>query len=110
MMDNCLQDKYLSVQCQSVKWFFDQKTRSRVFILGYFEVVKTSILFKDASNGRRQLPSSLPAPPLHKTHLCLKESSKVLFTHPIGLHHPLDGVTNPEYKLFRFIQVAIFCK
>jgi len=26
----------------------------------------------------------------------------------IGLHHPLYGVTNPEYKLLRFIQVTIF--
>jgi hypothetical protein len=28
----------------------------------------------------------------------------------IGLHHPLDGVTNPEYKLLHFIQITIFCK
>ncbi len=55
-------------------------------------------------------PPPRPPPPPKKTHLCLKESSKVLFTHPIGLHHPLDGVTNPEFKLLHFIQVAIFCK
>jgi hypothetical protein len=29
---------------------------------------------------------------------------------PIGLHHPLDGVTNTEYKLLCFIQLTIFCK
>ncbi len=29
----------------------------------------------------------------------------------IGLHHPLDGVTNPEYKLLHFIQPSkFFCK
>jgi hypothetical protein len=28
----------------------------------------------------------------------------------IGLHHPLDGVTNPEYKLLHFIQLNFFCK
>jgi hypothetical protein len=28
----------------------------------------------------------------------------------IGLHHPLDGVMNPKYKLLRFIQLTIFCK
>jgi hypothetical protein len=28
----------------------------------------------------------------------------------IGLHHPLHGVTNPEYKLLRFIQLTFFCK
>jgi hypothetical protein len=29
----------------------------------------------------------------------------------IGLHHPLDGITNPEYKLLRFIQLTnFFCK
>ena len=28
----------------------------------------------------------------------------------IGLHHPLDGITNPEYKLLHFIQLTIFCK
>ncbi len=28
----------------------------------------------------------------------------------IGLHHPLDGVTNPEYNLLCFIQVTkVFC-
>jgi hypothetical protein len=26
----------------------------------------------------------------------------------IGLHHPLDGVTNLKYKLLRFIQLTIF--
>jgi hypothetical protein len=26
----------------------------------------------------------------------------------IGLHHPLDGVTNPEYKLLHFIQLTNF--
>ncbi len=26
----------------------------------------------------------------------------------IGLHHPLDGVTNTEYKLMCFIQLTIF--
>jgi hypothetical protein len=26
----------------------------------------------------------------------------------IGLHHPLDGVTNPEYKLLCFIQLTNF--
>ncbi len=26
----------------------------------------------------------------------------------IGLHHPLDGVTNPKYKLLCFIQLTIF--
>ncbi len=28
----------------------------------------------------------------------------------IGLHHPLDGVTNPKYKLLHFIHLTIFCK
>ncbi len=27
---------------------------------------------------------------------------------PIGLHHLLDGVTNPEYKLLHFIQLTFF--
>ncbi len=27
----------------------------------------------------------------------------------IGLHHPLDGVTNPKYKLLHFKQLT-FCK
>jgi hypothetical protein len=26
----------------------------------------------------------------------------------MGLHHPLDGVTNPKYKLLRFKQQTIF--
>ncbi len=26
----------------------------------------------------------------------------------IGLHHPLDGVTNPEYKLLLFLQLTKF--
>ncbi len=28
----------------------------------------------------------------------------------IGLHHPLDGVTNPKYKLLHFIKLTFFCK
>jgi hypothetical protein len=26
----------------------------------------------------------------------------------IGLHHPLDGVTNPKYKLLHLIQLTFF--
>jgi hypothetical protein len=29
-------------------------------------------------------------------------------THLIGLHHQLDGITNPEYKLMCFIQLSNF--
>ncbi len=29
---------------------------------------------------------------------------------PIGLHHPLDGVTNPKNKLLCFIQLTFFKK
>jgi hypothetical protein len=29
-------------------------------------------------------------------------------TATIGLHHPLDGVTNPKYKLLCFIQLNFF--
>jgi hypothetical protein len=33
------------------------------------------------------------------------------FSSIIGLHHPLDGVTNPEYKWLPFIQLTkCFCK
>ena len=31
-----------------------------------------------------------------------------VWCHPMGLHHPLDGVTNPEYKLLRFKQLTNF--
>ncbi len=36
--------------------------------------------------------------------------STIMDTHTvrIGLHHPLDGVTNPEYKLLCFIQLTKF--
>jgi hypothetical protein len=27
---------------------------------------------------------------------------------PIGCHHPLYGITNPEYKLLHFIQLTNF--
>ena len=30
------------------------------------------------------------------------------FKNPIGLHHPLDGITNPKYKLLHFIQITKF--
>ncbi len=33
-----------------------------------------------------------------------------ILVHQIGLHHPLDGITNPEYKLLHFIQLTIFRK
>jgi len=29
-------------------------------------------------------------------------------TATIGLNHPLDGVTNPEYKLLNFLQLTNF--
>jgi hypothetical protein len=32
------------------------------------------------------------------------------FFRAIGLHHPLDGVTNPKYKLLHFIQITFFLK
>jgi hypothetical protein len=29
---------------------------------------------------------------------------------PIGLYHPLDGITNPKYKLLHFLTNKKFCK
>jgi hypothetical protein len=29
---------------------------------------------------------------------------------PIGLYHPLDGVTNPRYKLLYFVKTKKICK
>ncbi len=40
--------------------------------------------------------------------LCYAECCGAFVTILIGLHHPLDGVTNPEYKLLCFIQITIF--
>jgi hypothetical protein len=28
--------------------------------------------------------------------------------YPIGFHHPLDGITNPEHQLLHFIQLNNF--
>ncbi len=41
---------------------------------------------------------------MYKVHLLILfcELDSVL----IGLHHPLDGVTNPKYKLLHFIQLT----
>jgi hypothetical protein len=47
---------------------------------------------------------------------CLKWSKKLGIFHRVikfrselkGLHHPLDGITNPEYKLLCFIQLTKF--
>ncbi len=38
----------------------------------------------------------------------VRSHSKKFLVHKIGLHHPLDGITNPEYKLLCFIQLTIF--
>ncbi len=46
---------------------------------------------------------------LAKVRLSLFSKNKDCFC-PIGLHHPIDGVTNPMYKLLRFIQLTFFCK
>ncbi len=40
----------------------------------------------------------------------LKNFGDLNFKNSIGLHHPLDGVTNPKYRLLHFIQLTIFCK
>ncbi len=41
-----------------------------------------------------------------RTNVAAPEEGKI-----IRLHHPLDGVTNPEYKLLRFKQLTkFFCK
>ncbi len=45
---------------------------------------------------------------IHKLRLA---SVCLWFAQLIGLHHPLDGVTNPKYKLLHFIQLTkFFCK
>jgi hypothetical protein len=35
---------------------------------------------------------------------------KVLHTSVIRLYHPLDGITNPKYKLLHFLTANFFCK
>jgi hypothetical protein len=41
----------------------------------------------------------------------VRTENTLFLVHLIGLHHPLDGITNPEYTLLRFIQLTkFFCK
>jgi hypothetical protein len=39
---------------------------------------------------------------------CVTQDKLKVVNDIIGLHDPLDGVTNPEYKLLHFIQLTIF--
>ncbi len=44
-------------------------------------------------------------------HSATENHKMALILSIIGLHHPLDGVTNPKYKLMCFIQLTkFFCK
>ncbi len=45
---------------------------------------------------------------LLRTLLTFLTKQTTLTRRSIGLHHPLDGVTNPEYKLLHFIQLPNF--
>jgi hypothetical protein len=47
---------------------------------------------------------------LFKVNLLYLTCTKLKNNSTIGLYHPQDGVTNPEYKLLCFIQLTIFCK
>ncbi len=80
-------------------------------------VVKISITFNQLSSKSVCLSAHLALP------LSIYSSIVSLFVHlyvffvcsstcpSIGLHHLLDGVPNPEYKLFCFIQLnKYFCK
>jgi hypothetical protein len=41
----------------------------------------------------------------------MRTENTLFLVHLIGLHHPLDGITNPEYTLLCFIQLTkFFCK
>jgi hypothetical protein len=40
----------------------------------------------------------------------LRKFQRILFRkNPIGLYHPLDGITNPKYKLLLFLTTIFFC-
>ncbi len=45
---------------------------------------------------------------LHVRFHCPIQGSNAILTGMKGLHHPLDGVTIPEYKLLHFIQQTKF--
>ncbi len=47
---------------------------------------------------------------LYWAEFSIQTDATILYCKVIGLHHPLDGVTNPEYKLLHFIQLTFFCK
>ncbi len=57
----------------------------------------------------KQLLVSLQLRPYLQTLYSVVKGCQGQTLNLIGLHHPLDGVTNPENKLC-FIQLAIFCK
>jgi hypothetical protein len=43
-------------------------------------------------------------------HLWRQGSQIMQIVMAIGLYHPLDGITNPKYKLFYFLTTNVFCK
>jgi len=44
-------------------------------------------------------------------HRCIfKRCLNARFASPIGLYHPLDGITDPKYKLLHFLTTNFFCK
>ena len=42
-----------------------------------------------------------------KLLIMILSEEKFITENAIGLHHPLDGVTNPKYKLLHFIELTI---
>ncbi len=49
--------------------------------------------------------------PFQPSLMFVSKYRNLMWGRPIGLHHPLGGVTNPEYKLLCFIQLSKnFCK
>ncbi len=93
----------LSAPFQFFKMFFSffQPLSSFVFNLCFFSFFQLlSKAPSRTSSRRRKLSGDFwPGTNLIK-----------LFTTVKGLHHPLDGVTNPKYKLLCFIQLTFFAK
>jgi hypothetical protein len=76
----------------------------------------SSLLQKFVTYGRKKFYNIVPRCRCHKpvfsSSLTLLQNKleglSMKRLNVIGLHHPLDGVTSPEYKLLRFKQLTKF--
>jgi hypothetical protein len=85
--------------------------RVRLIFFGFLKTFIDSFqTFQNSKSFIKEMSHFYSTTNTDDSSLYLKNITSLILRIAMGLDHPLDGITNPKYKLLHLIKTKFFCK